>query len=164
MKDSADEQMKGFIEERYGDSINSLIFNAQNLGQIRSIDRAYEEVETPYVFHCEDDWRFLHGGFIEQSLALLAEDRKIINVWLRGMSHTSGHPVEPERIRSSGGIIYHRMAIDKKDTCQGFIFNPTLKRMSDYELAKPYQRLGSEGSIRILCRYLGRTLCGAHRR
>jgi len=51
IEDSADEQMKGFIEERYGDSFNSLIFNAPKLGQIRSIDRAYEEVETTYVFH-----------------------------------------------------------------------------------------------------------------
>jgi len=47
------------------------------------------------------------------------------------MTHTSGHPVDPERIRSSGGIIYHRMAIEKKGTCQGFTFNPTLKRMSE---------------------------------
>ena len=155
IEDSADEQMKGFIEERYGDSFNSLIFNATKFGQIRSIDRTYEEVETPYVFHCEDDWRFLRGGFIEQSLALLAGDRKIINVWLRGMTHTNAHPVEPKRIRSSGGIIYHRMAIDKKGTCQGFTFNPTLKRMSDYELVKPYQRLGSEGSIAQRLRELG---------
>jgi hypothetical protein len=25
---------------------------------MRSIDRLFGEVETPYLFHCEDDWRF----------------------------------------------------------------------------------------------------------
>ena len=26
------------------------------IGQIRAVDAAYRHVQTPYVFHCEDDW------------------------------------------------------------------------------------------------------------
>ena len=33
-----------------------VISNRKNIGQVRSIDRAYAEVKTPYIFHCEDDW------------------------------------------------------------------------------------------------------------
>lgn len=148
IEDSANDKMQGFVRQRYGNSFHSLILNDPKLGQIRSIDRAYAEVETPYVFHCEDDWRFLKGGFIEHSFALLAEDRKIINVWLRGMECTNGHPIEPGRIESSGGLAYRRMALDKKGpSYQGFTFNPTLKRLADYEIVKPYRDLGSEGAI-----------------
>ena len=155
IEDSAQAEMIGFVKKRYGTGFQSLILNDPKLGHIRSIDRAYEEVETPYVFHCEDDWRFLKGGFIEQSFALLAEDDKIINVWLRGLDETSGHPVEPRRFESSGGIHYRRMAFDQKGTCQGFTFNPTLKRMSDYQPVAPYRDLGSEGAIAQRLKDLG---------
>jgi glycosyl transferase family 2 len=42
-----------------------VIVNQPSLGQIASIDRAYGTVTTPYVFHCEDDWRFFRPGFVE---------------------------------------------------------------------------------------------------
>jgi hypothetical protein len=38
---------------------------------MKSIDRAYADVTTPFIFHCEDDWRFFRSGFIEESLLLL---------------------------------------------------------------------------------------------
>lgn len=44
------------------------LVNDPPVGQIRSIDRAYALVDTPYVFHCEDDWRFFRAGFVEESL------------------------------------------------------------------------------------------------
>ena len=36
----------------------SLIFNENRQGQIKSVDYAYSMVETPYIFHLEDDWEF----------------------------------------------------------------------------------------------------------
>ena len=29
------------------------------------MDRAYSNVTTPFIFHCEDDWEFYRKGFIE---------------------------------------------------------------------------------------------------
>ena len=45
-----------------------LIFNSNNIGQNASIDKMYAKVETEYIFHCEEDWEFYKGGFIEDSL------------------------------------------------------------------------------------------------
>ena len=60
-----------------------LIINETREGQLRSIDKAYNEVDTEYIFHCEDDWIFLKKGFIEKSLKLLKEDRTLLTVGLR---------------------------------------------------------------------------------
>jgi len=155
IEDSANREMARFIRAHLGDTFDTVIVNDRKLGQIRSIDRAYQEVTTPYVFHCEDDWEFVRGAFIERSFDLLDEDPHIINVWLRGLHDTSGHPVEPEPLVSRSGIPYHRMALDQQGTCQGFTFNPTLKRMSDYALVQPLADLGSEGAAAQRYRELG---------
>ena len=41
-------------------------FNADRLGQSASIDILYDDITTEYIFHCEDDWKFIKGGFIEE--------------------------------------------------------------------------------------------------
>ena len=105
-----------------------IIFNPLlRVGQIYSIDRAYQCVNTPYVFHCEDDWEFTSSGFIEESLEYLNADAKVINHWLRSPDDTNGHPHKDGRIATDYNRIWH-----------GFTFNPTLKRMSDYV---PYSSL-----------------------
>ncbi|MBK6807259.1 MAG: hypothetical protein IPG84_21505 [Betaproteobacteria bacterium] len=52
-----------------------LIVNDPPVGQMTSIDRAYALVDTPYVFHCEDDWRFFRSGFVEESRVVLRPSR-----------------------------------------------------------------------------------------
>ena len=64
-----------------------VIVNRPSLGQIASIDKAYATVTTPYIFHCEDDWRFFRSGFIESSLALLQLDRSISVVCSRRLEN-----------------------------------------------------------------------------
>ena len=56
-----------------------LIVNETRLGQLKSIDKAYREIDTKYIFHCEDDWKFFKKGFIEKSIKLLEEDEKNSN-------------------------------------------------------------------------------------
>ena len=53
-----------------------MIINEKRLGQMKSIDKAYSEVDTEYIFHCEDDWKFFKNGFIEKSMKLLEEDEE----------------------------------------------------------------------------------------
>ena len=40
-------------------------------GQIQSIVDTYKLVKTPYIFHCEDDWVYKRGNFVEESLKFL---------------------------------------------------------------------------------------------
>ena len=66
--------------------------NEIRMGQIYSIDRAYAEVQTDYIFHCEDDWTFQQGSFMSLSKEILDAHPEVIMVSLRG---TGGwHPLD----------------------------------------------------------------------
>ncbi len=53
--------------------------NAPKLGQLRSIDAAYETLTTPYVLHLEDDWGFTRSLDPNRVIAFL-ESRPDISV------------------------------------------------------------------------------------
>lgn len=97
------------------------------VGQIEAIDRLYEKVESDYIFHCEDDWEFMRAGFIEASLEILSKEEKTLLVWLRGLRDTNGHPHKDGYMEVGYQGLWH-----------GFTFNPSLRRLSDYELLKPF--------------------------
>ena len=76
-------------------------------GQVKLIDQAYAQVDTPYIFHLEDDWEFHRPGFMEKSRAFLEADPKILLVWLRAWNDTSGHPLShaaPDHSHGQTGI------------------------------------------------------------
>jgi hypothetical protein len=132
------------IQEEFG-AIFQVIGNTKRIGQIRSIDYAYSLVKTKYIFHCEDDWEFYHCGFIEPSLELLKLDPKILQVWLRERNDTNGHPVLPQKYLHNG-ISYQFMAYGYVGY-HGFSFNPGLRRLSDYELIKPYSSVPYDNTM-----------------
>jgi hypothetical protein len=101
-------------------------------GQIKSIDSMYQQVTTPYIFHCEDDWQFIQGGFIEESIALLEKYPEVINVWLRGLNDTNGHGYRWSLKHNA-----YKMNTNHNGW-HGFTFNPTVKRLSDYKAIGSY--------------------------
>jgi hypothetical protein len=104
------------------------LINPQNLGQMPSIDRAYTEVKTSYIFHCEDDWEFYKPGFIEESFKVLDADPRVFTVWLRAHNDTNNHPIEPE-VHQIGDVKYYYMGTKKK--WFGFTLNPGLRKTAD---------------------------------
>src|ERR1700680_4876954 len=76
--------------ERFG---AELIRSEQRLGQVAAIDFAYSKVETPYIFHLEDDWEFYRSGFMERSRAILEIDPSALIVLLRAWNDTERHPL-----------------------------------------------------------------------
>lgn len=114
------------------------LFNNPQLGQLRSIDRAYSHVKTEFIFHCEDDWLFYKSGFIEKSFSVLLENKKLINVWLREQNDTNNHPLELDVHETTDGVPYKYLTTNFQGGFHGFTFNPGLRRIKDYELIKPY--------------------------
>lgn len=102
------------------------IKNNPKIGQVPSIDKAYAEVKTEYLFHCEDDWEFLDTGFVVRSYDILKEYPGISQVNLRGSKwgHTLiDDPRYPFKIAEPGwGGGYG-----------GLAWNPGLRRLSDYK-------------------------------
>jgi hypothetical protein len=112
----------------------TFLYNETNLGQTASIERAYSYVTTPYIFHCEEDWEFYKGGFIERSMPVLHSDPSVITVWLRAHDDVNNHPIDTE---DRGGYRYMSSAPDRHPY-YGYTTNPGLRRLSDYAQVRPW--------------------------
>lgn len=121
------------VRERFASRPIEWVSTGTRVGQIAAIDYAYSRVASPYVFHMEDDWLFYRSGFMERSLAILEANPKCLQVWIRALGDTQGHPVEPHTYVDHG-VEWRRLAFGYvlKGEWHGFSFNPGLRRMQDY--------------------------------
>lgn len=150
MEDSESPAVPAMIRAQYADRVE-LVVNRPRLGQIRSIDRAYQMVSTRYVFHCEDDWLFYRRGFIRESVEVLLENPHVHQVHLRDLWDNNGHPPERTRLRTASGVSFRLMARNFRAPndfiWHGFSFNPGLRRLAEYLALGPYEQLGHEEHI-----------------
>ncbi len=120
-EDSGDSAVEACIPEHWR-AHTQFFINNPRLGQLRSIDAAYAQVQTSWIFHCEDDWDFYREGFIEESQRLLEEDPQALQVWLRSFNHDlmvhSPYVFLGER-KVSHGIPFYVLGSHKADW-QGF--------------------------------------------
>lgn len=134
------------VAERLSDIPHLFLQNAQTLGQIASIDRAYREVDTPYIYHCEDDWLFPTSLFIAESRVILEARRDVHAVMLRAWSEASDAQAQAAKGEIAGVPL--SMADPKAHRRWGsFSFNPGLRRTSDYNAHAPYARIGPERDL-----------------
>jgi glycosyl transferase family 2 len=113
---------------------HDLICTGERVGQIAAIDYAYSRVNSEYIFHLEDDWEFYAPHFIEKSMILLERHPKCLQVYLRAVDDTNGHPVA-RRIHKDDHVRWRRIQygfVALGGEWNGFSFNPGLRRMADY--------------------------------
>ncbi|MGB4774693.1 MAG: hypothetical protein WBP45_05960 [Daejeonella sp.] len=124
---------RAYLENTFKSYPITWIYNSKKEGQIVSIDKIYSLVKTPFIFHCEDDWKFYKTGFIESSLPVLLKYPKCLQVWLREFYDTNGHP-----------LVYSNnlwlLTLNYLNRWHGFSFNPGLRRLSDYKLLEKYSK------------------------
>jgi len=133
-EDSGNHDVYSVIPDEYKKYF-SVIINNENIGQIRSIDKSYAEVNTNYIFHCEEDWVFYRKGFVEDSRTILTSRDNIYQVWLRSYYHDihKNYPFHTLGAdMSANGVTAYRL-LSSKQKWQGFSFNPGLRRLSDYQ-------------------------------
>jgi hypothetical protein len=126
-----------------------IINTAGRRGQIRNIDQCYSTIDTPYVFHCEDDIRFTRSGFIESSKSILDYMPTCINVWLMGYEKvwedpSKGYKHLPPDYREhniNGVKCYNMNNIIHGEGGLGFTFQPSLHRMDDWRKIGSYENL-----------------------
>lgn len=132
-EDAGNEEVYSVVPSNSKDFF-TIIVNKEKLGQIKSIDKAYGIVDTPYVFHCEEDWYFYRKGFIEDSKAILEASSDIYQVRLRSFYHDIAKKY-PFHTLGKEICVNHVTAyelLSNKEKWQGFSFNPGLVRLSDY--------------------------------
>lgn len=131
----------------------TVLHNQPQVGQMKSVERAYSHVKTDYIFHCEDDWEFYRDGFIEDSFKVLDSDDKIVTIWLREQNDTNKHPIEPTLFEcKEEGRPYQIMMRNygkhnNTELWHGFTFNPGLRRTKDYTLVAPIGDLDGENAM-----------------
>lgn len=164
IEDSANKKVAEELTGEFGE-IATLIINEKKLGLLKSVDKAYKEVTTQYIFHCEDDWVFYRPGFIEESIAMLEANSKLKQVNLRSIHHDylvhHQIDIEPERIFIAGHACYKIKIPNNIDKSRiptsypleeldwsSFSFNPGIVRKNDYNLIGSYQSIAaSEAEI-----------------
>jgi lauroyl/myristoyl acyltransferase len=126
-----------------------VILNDPPVGQIASIDKAYAGLQTPYIFHCEDDWRFFRTGLIEESIILLESIPEIVVVSgrHRGQKPDFDFRFFDSRPRSYNGIGYRCNEREPDQVWGGYTFNPGLRRLVDYRRLGSFAAIGHEAQI-----------------
>jgi cold shock CspA family protein len=136
-----------------------VIVNDPPLGQIAAIDRAYSSVVTPYIFHCEDDWRFFRSGFIEESLPILKHDPAATAVLSRRLIESPAVKLLLNcPVQSVARVRYRRPPPWLVPEWHGYSFNPGLRRLSDYRRLGSFARWGHEVDASLYFKLRGRTL------
>ena len=155
--DSGDPEVHEQIRKNY--SQFDLILNEENIGLIKSIDKAYSKVETPFIFHLEDDWEFNRSGFMSKSIKILKANPTIMQVWLRSDKNPNGHPIEPE-VFLAEDVEFKLVGTYQHSVWHGFTFNPGLRRKKEYDLIAPYDEihLDENRGIGVQENHIGRVL------
>jgi hypothetical protein len=144
VEDSGDHRVHDIIAKF--DIPIEVIVNDPPIGQIGAIDRAYQSVTTPYIFHCEDDWRFFRSGFIEESLLLLKHNPSITVVICRrpGQNESDDLIFQHSPLQSLDHVHYRIPDPWLHPIWLGYTFGPGLRRLSDYRLLVSFSRWGHE--------------------
>lgn len=158
-EDSCDVDVYAKVKDLFGDRYE-IWCNEEKKGQIKSIVDAYATIDTPYIFHCEDDWEFLRPGFIEESIAILEHDPKILQALLETIedANLATDSVELFRLKERheiDGAKFQSFSVADGWEWGYFSFKPSLKRKADYDLIDGYARFTNELDISCLYKEKG---------
>ncbi len=146
--EDSDDRTVEQIPARYPAQPIRVILNGINVGQHRSIDKAYAEVATPYILHLEDDWAFPAADVVRQGVEILKRDPQVALVQLRTDADMPRHIHRMPKV--AGDIAYWRILPSAHRVWHSFTFNPTVKRLSDYrKLPHGYAGFRTEAEISL---------------
>jgi hypothetical protein len=113
----------------------------ERLGLMGSIDRLYSAVETPYIFHLEDDWHFDGPVDWQAAIALLEQNDKVSNVIVRAFDEIKANlRARSDRIECAGAS-FQLMRQNAHPEFFGWSSNPGLIKTSLYHAYKPFKRM-----------------------
>jgi GT2 family glycosyltransferase len=152
VNDSGDKNIHKELKRTYPGA--RFVLNERNVGLIQSIDNGYEQIETEYFLHFEDDWCVTKGGFVEQAMAIMESRADIEEVWFADYNQ---HPLDMPVYVTPGPLVtgyklasenYQKGLNEINDFAwHGFTTACALKRMSDYNKVAPYADIPWQGTI-----------------
>jgi hypothetical protein len=119
--------------------------NTPKLGQMRSIDALYASVQTPYVVHLEDDWKFAGGLDLDRVVRFL-EARPDISVVCIGYRFDARF-ARSARKTTQDGIDYWVWDLDAHPKWFSYSFNPSVGWLALWRDIGPYARFATEEGL-----------------
>lgn len=127
-EDSGNAECARRIINKYGGIVH-LLYHPHREGLSTALDNLIKNVNTPFVFTCEDDWLFeANPEFMHQSMAIMLNNLDVHQVWIRHKTD-HGHPLG--NVFQLDGVPVREVLKNYQGHWGGFSFNPTLRRMSD---------------------------------
>jgi len=147
------------VVQRYPIDVE-LIVNATPKGQMGSLDAAYGRVRHPLIFHCEDDWRFLRPGLIEDSMVVLDAHPEVtmVSAIRRGVLEDMDEVVGACPVRREDDVAFRIIPPDAHELWFGYSFNPGLRRTADYRALGAFANLGHESDLSLYFKRRGRSM------
>ncbi len=128
--------------------------NMPKLGQLRSIDKLYATLSTPYVVHLEDDWGFTRSLDLDNVVNFL-EARPDISVVC--IAHRIYDPRYEKGARKTQykGIDYLVWDLDAHPKWFSYSFNPSVVRLAFWKEFGPFVRYVTEENLSDFCKKRG---------
>ena len=138
-EDSTDPAVIAELKKRYPEM--QVLSGPERLGLMGSIDRLYSAVQTPFIFHLEDDWEF--DGTIDwtAAIALLQSNPKVAHVCLRAFDEIKRKYRSRSDTISCAGAQFQLMRGNAHPEFFGWSSNPGLIATSLYQTYKPFGRM-----------------------
>ena len=138
-EDSADAVTTAAVRAAYPDV--TVLDGPKRLGLMNSIDRIYSRVDTPYIFHLEDDWLFETGVDWEGAIALLEARKDVANVTVRAFDEIKAKYGSRSSRFELNGREFQIMRLDAHPEFFGWSPNPGLIRTDLYLSHAPFVRM-----------------------
>ncbi|MDD7910885.1 glycosyltransferase [Pseudovibrio exalbescens] len=145
--DANSTQVKNWLEETHPDV--EVILNHPQLGQMKSIDKLYDMVETDFIYHGEDDWLFDGENTIPSCMKVLEAEPNVSVVSVRKLSDLQERFQKNCIRKEVDGVRYALMPLDIHPEWLSFSFNPGLTRLSLWKRYGPYAKHVTEERISI---------------
>jgi hypothetical protein len=128
--------------------------NTPKLGQMRSIDKLYASLDTPYVLHLEDDWGFTRGLDLEAVTDFLTVRPDISVVCIAHREYNARFAPFARRTEHAG-IPYLVWDLDAHPKWFSYSFNPSIARRDFWCEVGPFERFVTEENLSLYCKARG---------
>ncbi|MFB6349603.1 glycosyltransferase [Moraxella sp. ZJ142] len=133
-----------------------LINLGYNLGHHKAIDYMYQQVKTPYIFHCEDDWLFDSQPDIAKAIQILETHPQISCIGFRKTDDFLYTPEQRDAVKALGDDLVGYVRVDHlHEQWHGYSFNPHLAKTALWQRHQPFANFKKERHISRFLRKQG---------
>jgi hypothetical protein len=138
-EDSADDAVIATVRKTYPEA--TVLVGSGRTGIMASIDRLYQAVETPHIFHLEDDWAFDGPVDWAAALSLLPVRPDIANVCVRAIEEIKPKYRDRSDVLAHGGVEFRVMHANAHPEYYAWSPNPGLITRELYQRFAPFARV-----------------------